>query len=135
MGPDLKGELNKWIGIPFQWGGASFGGADCTGLVRLYYKEKLGIELPPDDLPHTPEAWIVSGESYIIGYLDRYCLRVNTARAESIVVIHFWGGGAHVGVMCGPDRFLHVPYGQTSCLGRISGYGKHRIKGYWMVKI
>jgi cell wall-associated NlpC family hydrolase len=133
MGSDLEGQINRWIGIPFQWGGASFDGADCAGLVRLYYREKLGVELPPDDLPHIPEAWIASGECYMIDYLDRYCFRVNAPCNGSIVVIHFRGAGAHLGIMYDHDRFLHIPYGRTSCIGRISSFGKHRVKGYWMV--
>lgn len=127
-------KISRWLGIPFQWGGSSFAGVDCAGLVRLYYREELGIELPPDDGPHSPDTWIASGESYIIDYLDRYGVRMKNPNHGNIVVIHVWGDGAHLGIMFDYDRFLHIACDRTSCIGRVSGYGKHRVKGYWMVR-
>jgi murein DD-endopeptidase len=39
-------QLNSFIGIPFVDGGRSYEGCDCWGLVMLYFKDVLGIELP-----------------------------------------------------------------------------------------
>lgn len=38
--------MKRFIGIPFVDKGRDFNGADCYGLVMLYYKEVLGIEIP-----------------------------------------------------------------------------------------
>ena len=38
--------INDFIGIPFVSKGRTFRGCDCYGLVKLYYKEVLNIELP-----------------------------------------------------------------------------------------
>lgn len=38
--------MNRFIGIPFADGEQSFSGANCYGLVRLFYKEHLGIDIP-----------------------------------------------------------------------------------------
>lgn len=38
--------MNRFIGIPFADGEQSFDGANCYGLVRLFYREQLGIEIP-----------------------------------------------------------------------------------------
>lgn len=38
--------LDKFIGIPFVNRGRDFNGCDCYGLLMLYYKEVLGINVP-----------------------------------------------------------------------------------------
>lgn len=38
--------MNRYIGIPFLDGEASYSGANCYGLVRLFYKDYLGINIP-----------------------------------------------------------------------------------------
>ena len=38
--------MNRYIGIPFQDKGCLIDGADCYGIIRLIYKEDLGIEIP-----------------------------------------------------------------------------------------
>lgn len=38
--------MNRFIGIPFADGEQSFDGANCYGLVRLFYREHLGINIP-----------------------------------------------------------------------------------------
>jgi cell wall-associated NlpC family hydrolase len=38
--------MRKFIGIPFEYGGASFQGCDCFGLIQLYWREELGKEFP-----------------------------------------------------------------------------------------
>ncbi|WP_418186723.1 NlpC/P60 family protein [Aliarcobacter lanthieri] len=39
-------ELKDFIGIPYQDGGRDLQGCDCYGLVKLYYKEMLNIDIP-----------------------------------------------------------------------------------------
>jgi cell wall-associated NlpC family hydrolase len=38
--------ISRFIGIPFVSKGRTFSGCDCYGLVKLYYKEVLNIEIP-----------------------------------------------------------------------------------------
>lgn len=45
MGQLLSNSINKLIGIPFESGGRSYNGADCFGIVYLFYKDYLGVTL------------------------------------------------------------------------------------------
>ena len=38
--------LSRFIGIPFKVGGEDFEGCDCWGLVKLYFKQILDIDIP-----------------------------------------------------------------------------------------
>lgn len=38
--------MEKYIGIPFIDKGKDFNGCDCYGLLQLYYKEEMGIDVP-----------------------------------------------------------------------------------------
>ena len=36
----------QFVGTPYVWGGTSYTGVDCSGLIQLLYKDKAGISLP-----------------------------------------------------------------------------------------
>jgi len=38
--------IDKYIGVPFEDRGESLNGADCYGIIRLIYRNELGIEIP-----------------------------------------------------------------------------------------
>ena len=38
--------LNKYIGVPYVPGGRDMDGADCYGLVKMIYRDGLGLDLP-----------------------------------------------------------------------------------------
>lgn len=37
---------NRWIGTPYQWGGTSRAGIDCSAYLREMYKEVFGVDIP-----------------------------------------------------------------------------------------
>ena len=47
LGAQVLALAERWLGIPYLWGGKSGWGLDCSGLTQLAY-ELLGIRLPRD---------------------------------------------------------------------------------------
>jgi len=125
--------MNKWIGLAFKWGGCSFSGVDCAGLVRLYLRKEFEVDLPPDDGPHDPASWLEDSQHRMISYLGAHGRQVESPVRGDVVVIHYRFGAAHAGVMVDKQRVLHIVPFQTSHIGWLSCYGEHRIIGFWRV--
>jgi cell wall-associated NlpC family hydrolase len=108
----------RWVGIPFAWGGESFDGADCVGLVRLYLRET-GIELPPEDGPRDARAWRDTARDRMARFLAAHCERVVHPQRGDIVLIRLPGQLAHVGVMVDSLRMLHTRADGCSSICRV----------------
>ncbi len=59
-GQQVLQEAYRYLGVPYRWGGESFGGIDCSGLVLQCYR-KVGVRLPRTAREQfqvgTPIAW------------------------------------------------------------------------------
>ena len=100
---------DRFLGVPYLWGGNSEVGLDCSGLVQMAYAA-CGIDLPAD-----------SGDQFkAIG-------RVDDPKRGDLV---FWTG--HVAIVTAEDQILHanihhmcVAYeGLTDALARIDAAGE-----------
>jgi cell wall-associated NlpC family hydrolase len=82
----------RFVGTPYVWGGRTFAGLDCSGLVQTAL-EASGHRVPRDtDLQE-------KAIGLPIGYLPDFS---NLARGDLV----FWNG--HVGIMLDRDRLLHA---------------------------
>lgn len=98
-GADVATAAQKYLGVPYVFGGEDSTGMDCSGLVQTVYAD-LGIEVPR----------LVSGQMKIgteVGSLAE-------AKPGDLIVT---GGGAHILIYAGDNKVIHAPYpGRDVCL-------------------
>jgi cell wall-associated NlpC family hydrolase len=119
---DFRDELvrtsESFIGLPYQWGGASLEqGFDCSGLTMAVYQLN-GLNLPRS-----------SGEQYLLGTpIEREELEKG-----DLIFFSLSGGRkvSHVGLYTGDNRFIHAPgKGKTIRTDSLSdGYYDSRYAG------
>jgi murein DD-endopeptidase len=124
--------ISKFIGIPFVSKGRSFNGCDCYGLVKLYYKEVLNI-----DIPET----IITAEQprrTFANYLNEISKNwTATTPAKNVVVAMSVNAEhpslvTHFAVMIDDKRFIDTRENMSSYLTSIDDEKiKNQIKGFY----
>ncbi|TFC52102.1 NlpC/P60 family protein [Cryobacterium sp. TmT2-59] len=98
-GTDIVAAAEKYLGVPYVFGGEDGSGMDCSGLVQTVYAD-MGITVPR----------LVSGQMKIgteVGSLAQ-------AKPGDLIVT---GGGEHILIYAGNHKVIHAPYeGRTVCL-------------------
>lgn len=114
------GIAERYLGVPYVYGGASPSGFDCSGLVMYVYAQ-LGVSLP-----HYTVAQYNYSDS----------VSVSRSQLEPGDLVFFAGLG-HVGIYVGGGNFIHAPHtGSSVRIDSLSGgwyssefYGAKRILG------
>ncbi len=124
--------ISKFVGIPFVSKGRSFNGCDCYGLVKLYYKEILNI-----DIPET----IITAEQprrTFANYLNEISKNwTATTPAKNVVVAMSVNAEhpnlvTHFAVMIDDKRFIDTRENMSSYLTSIDDERiKNQIKGFY----
>ncbi|MBM3276935.1 MAG: C40 family peptidase [Candidatus Handelsmanbacteria bacterium] len=87
----------SYVGVPYQWGGKSRAGLDCSALTRAIYREAYGLEL--------------SGNSQQLYQLGSGVSAQGQLRPGDLVFFRISSQGpgiSHVGVYLGKNRFAHA---------------------------
>ena len=81
----------RYLGVPYRWGGASPAGFDCSGLV-MYVFAQVGVSLPHSSYAQYGAGSPVSRDQLQPGDLV------------------FFDGLGHVGIYVGGNSFIHAPH-------------------------
>lgn len=102
---------NDYIRIPFKERGRARDGADCWGLARIIYQERLGIELPSlSDYEHTKDKVripdIIKAESHSWEFI-----KPGDEKAYDLAVFRMVGLPMHVAVVVEQGLMIHCERG------------------------
>lgn len=125
MSLDITTVINteKYIGIPYKANGRDYDGIDCWGLVRLVYKEELGIDLPSLDGEYQ-----IDDDARIQDLFAQYKEGWKPSEgieAGDVVLFRVLGSETHVGIAVSPTQFLHSRDNQNSA---IESFDNHKWK-------
>ncbi|ASD21930.1 MULTISPECIES: C40 family peptidase [Cryobacterium] len=91
-GAGVVAAAEKYLGVPYVFGGEDSTGMDCSGLVQRVYAD-LGIEVPR----------LVSGQMTI----GTEVASLAEAKPGDLIVT---GGGDHILIYAGNNQVIHAPY-------------------------
>lgn len=123
----------QFIGIPWlDRGRDPVVGLDCWGLVRHWYRLRLGLELPSlvQGYAHAHDRHAVAA---LVARESAGWVPVPTApQADDLVTLLLAGRPWHVGVVLDERHFLHTLEGHGSVIGRLDApLWSPRIDGFW----
>ncbi|WP_432484538.1 NlpC/P60 family protein [Kineococcus esterisolvens] len=90
-GEQLLAVAKKHTGVPYQWGGTTPAGFDCSGLIQ-YAGKQIGVSLPRTAAQQAKVGTEVPS--------------LAQAKAGDLVVLE---GGSHIGIYVGNGQMLHAP--------------------------
>lgn len=125
-------DINDYVGIPFVLRGRDREGIDCWGLVRLFYKEQLNIDLPSLLDIYVDDANPYAALSEQLAIKKEKWDTVHTPEFGDVVVLRYKGLPVHVGVYVGNGKFLHAFGKVNSVIEKLSSpKWKNRIEGFY----
>ena len=117
----ITNEINKYIGVPYLWGGQDPNAFDCSGLVQWTLKKSIGI-----NIPRTTEQQFMLWRKLISN-------KIENIKKGDLLYFKTYGSNpvSHVGVFIGDNNFVHSPkINDFVKISQISGYWKDKLIGF-----
>lgn len=105
----LQQAYQEWKGTPYQWGGTTLRGIDCSMFVNTVFDDYFGV-----DLPRTTRAQLSAGKG----------VRRSAINTGDLVFFRTGRKTLHVGIMVNRKEFLHASTSKGVTISRIG-------KNYW----
>ena len=120
------------IGIPYlNQGRDKSVGLDCWGLLRVFYREHLGVYLPSFQDVYQDALDNVAVAAAMDAHQGTW-VSVKRPVYGDAVRLRLRGDACHVGVYLGHGQMLHTQVGHDSALDRLDDpRWRHRIAGYY----
>lgn len=120
---------SKYIGIPYVVRGETMDAIDCLGLVKLIYRDELGIELPDYNNIGTENLKATANE--IATHFDGW-VRVDEPKEYCAVLLKIASYPIHIGVCLNKSEMIHSLGGHNSAIERFNGLKwNKRIEGFY----
>lgn len=131
--------MKKYLRIPYKVRGHDFDGCDCGGLLRLVYKEELGIILPDweDQYISTHRESFRTLDSIFdaqTSTIGDFPMRVPLDEVQPFdaLVLRIGNARVHTGIVTKKGRFLHVQEGEHANIDDYDGLKwKNRLVGVY----
>jgi cell wall-associated NlpC family hydrolase len=114
-------KISKLIGIPYKSHGRDYDGSDCWGILYLFYKDVLGIEIPKYDSGYIHADDFDSVSSKINSHLNEW-KEVKSPILGDVVLFNIAGKTVHAGVYLNESDFIHSLSGHDSAIDRLDSF-------------
>lgn len=113
----LYSQYHTWKGTPYEYGGLSLDGVDCSGFVHQTYKKLYGIKLP-----RSTAQQVTMGQRVYI----------NQLHAGDLVFFKTGWNVRHVGIYLEKGKFVHASSSKGVIISSmLRGYWK---ENYWQAR-
>lgn len=111
--------VDRYLGVPYKWGGTTREGMDCSAFARAIYRETYGIELPR-----------TSRQMFRLGHHVATQRRLEPGDLVFFKDTFAGPGVSHVGVYVGEGRFAHASSSKGGTITALDGpYFRQRYAG------
>jgi len=122
--------FNEYINLPYKNLGRDKLGVDCYGLIKLPYKDKLGIDLPDFTELLYEEGWYRKENHILENIWDDWVEVQYPYKIYDILLFYSYELKTvvnHIGILIGEGKFLHISSKYSSRVDRLEQYWKSRL--------
>lgn len=125
------------MSIPYIWGGSSFSGADCYGLVVLFYKEQFKLNIfDYKNLASQFEGDVSNSSAFSDNCEDEFD-KIKERNLKAGDIILFCNNSAtpnHIAIYLGKDKIVHMLDSKKGCCVSTLSIWRQKVYGYYRHK-